>query len=156
MRARRRGQARPLPLRYFDGHPHGDMLSRVTNDIDNITTTLQQGLSQLLTSVLTILGVLVMMFWISPLLAAVSLVVIPLSILVTFLIARKSQVQFAAQWARTGSSTATSRRRTPGHMLVKVFGQQRGADRRVRRTRTSTSTRRASGRSSSPGSSSRR
>ena len=58
-----------LPLRYFDSHPHGDILSRVTNDIDNISTTLQQGLSQLITSVLTIIGVLAMMFWISPLLA---------------------------------------------------------------------------------------
>ena len=69
-----------LPLRYFDSHPHGDILSRVTNDIDNLSTTLQQGLSQLLTSVLTIVGVLGMMFWISPLLAAVSLVTIPLAV----------------------------------------------------------------------------
>jgi ATP-binding cassette, subfamily B, multidrug efflux pump len=60
-----------LPLRYFDSHPHGDILSRVTNDIDNLTTTIQQGLRQLLTSVLTIAGVLGMMFWISPLLATV-------------------------------------------------------------------------------------
>ena len=72
-----------LPLRYFDSHPHGDILSRVTNDIDNLTTTLQQGLSQLLTSVLTIVGVLGMMFWISPLLAAVSVVTIPLALVVT-------------------------------------------------------------------------
>ena len=70
---RRRGEAGRLPLRYFDSHPHGDILSRVTNDIDNLTTTLQQGLSQLLTSMLTIVGVMGMMFWISPLLAAVSL-----------------------------------------------------------------------------------
>ena len=59
-----------LPLRYFDSHPHGDILSRVTNDIDNLSTTLQQGLNQLLTSVLTIIGVMAMMFWISPLLAS--------------------------------------------------------------------------------------
>ena len=66
-----------LPLRYFDqAHPHGDILSRVTNDIDNLSTTLQQGLSQLLTSVLTVVGVLAMMFWISPLLAAISMITI--------------------------------------------------------------------------------
>jgi len=86
-------------LRYFDRHSHGDILSRVTNDIDNVTTTLQQGLSQLLSSGLTILGVIAMMFWISPLLAGVSLVTIPLSIVVTFFVARRSQVQFAAQWS---------------------------------------------------------
>jgi len=69
-----------LPLQYFDSHPHGDVLSRVTNDIDNVTTTLQQGLSQLLTSILTIIGVLAMMLWISPLLALISLVMVPMSI----------------------------------------------------------------------------
>src|SRR5713226_2128147 len=69
-----------LPLSYFDSHAHGDLLSRVTNDIDNIATTLQQGLSQLLTSFLTVIGVLVMMFTISPLLAGISLLTIPLSL----------------------------------------------------------------------------
>src|SRR5205807_4231822 len=68
-----------LPLRYFDSHAHGDLLSRVTNDVDNIATTLQQGLSQLLTSFLTVVGVLGMMLWISPLLAVISLLTIPLS-----------------------------------------------------------------------------
>lgn len=92
-----------LPLRYFDSHPHGDILSRVTNDIDNLTTTLQQGLSQLLTSVLTIAGVLVMMFLISPILAAISLVTVPASVLVTVVIAKRSQKQFAAQWQWTGT-----------------------------------------------------
>ena len=87
-----------LPLRYFDSHPHGDILSRVTNDIDNLSTTLQQGFNQLLTSVLTIIGVMGMMFWISPLLAAVSVITIPVAVVVTFLIARHSQVQFADQW----------------------------------------------------------
>jgi ATP-binding cassette subfamily B protein len=92
-----------LPLQYFDSHPHGDVLSRVTNDIDNVTTTLQQGLSQLLTSILTIIGVLAMMLWISPLLALISLVMVPMSIGVTFLVARRSQKQFTSQWARTGT-----------------------------------------------------
>ncbi|MGP8249393.1 MAG: ABC transporter ATP-binding protein, partial [Candidatus Dormibacteria bacterium] len=80
-----------LPLRYFDSHPHGDLLSRVTNDIDNVTTTIQQGLGQLLTSVLTIIGVLVMMLVINPVLAFISLAAVPMSIGVTFFVARRSQ-----------------------------------------------------------------
>src|SRR5437764_13829763 len=76
-----------LPLQYFDSHPHGDLLSRVTNDIDNISTTLQQGMTQLLTSTLTILGVLAVMVWISPILAVVAVITVPLSVLVTLLVA---------------------------------------------------------------------
>ncbi len=114
-----------LPLRYFDSHPHGDILSRVTNDIDNLTTTLQQGLSQLLTSLLTIAGVLGMMFWISPLLAAVSVITIPLALVVTFLIARRSQVQFADQWDRTGTLNGLVEETHSGHALVQVFGRRR-------------------------------
>jgi len=113
-----------LPLRYFDSHPHGDVLSRVTNDIDNLTTTLQQGLSQLLTSVLTICGVIGMMFWISPLLAAVSLVTIPLAIVVTLVIARRSQVQFTDQWDRTGTLNSLVEQTHTGHVLVLAFGQR--------------------------------
>jgi ATP-binding cassette subfamily B protein len=112
-----------LPLRYFDQHSHGDILSRVTNDIDNLTTTLQQGLSQLLMSFLTIVGVLAMMFWISPLLAAISVVTVPLSIVVTFFIARRSQVQFAAQWARTGALNGHVEEMHTGHALVQVYGR---------------------------------
>ena len=115
-----------LPLRYFDSHPHGDILSRVTNDIDNLSTTLQQGLSQLLTSTLTVVGVLGMMFWISPLLAAISLITIPLAILITFLIARRSQVQFAAQWQRTGALNGLVEETHTGHTLVQIYGR-RGA-----------------------------
>jgi len=114
-----------LPLRYFDSHPHGDILSRVTNDIDNLTTTLQQGLSQLLTSVLTIVGVLGMMFWISPLLAAVSAVTIPLAIVTTFLIATRSQVQFAAQWDQTGTLNGLVEETHTGHALVQLFGRRK-------------------------------
>ena len=113
-----------LPLRYFDSHPHGDILSRVANDIDNLTTTLQQGLSQLLTSVLTIAGVMGMMFWISPLLAGVSVVTIPLALAVTFLIARRSQVQFAAQWDQTGSLNGLVEETHTGHALVQVYGRR--------------------------------
>ena len=114
-----------LPLRYFDSHPHGDILSRVTNDIDNLSTTLQQGFNQLLTSVLTIIGVMGMMFWISPLLAAVSVITIPLALVVTFLIARRSQVQFADQWDRTGTLNGLVEETHTGHVLVQVFGRRR-------------------------------
>ena len=113
-----------LPLRYFDSHPHGDVLSRVTNDIDNLTTTLQQGLSQLLTSLLTVVGVLVMMFWISPLLAAVSLVVIPLAILLSSTVIRRSQVEFAAQWDRTGTLNGLVEETHTGHALVQIYGRR--------------------------------
>ena len=113
-----------LPLRYFDSHPHGDILSRVTNDIDNLSTTIQQGLSQLLTSVLTIIGVMGMMFWISPLLAVVSVITIPLALVVTFLIARRSQVQFADQWDRTGTLNGLVEETHTGHALVQAFGRR--------------------------------
>ena len=116
-----------LPLAYFDRHPHGDILSRVTNDIDNVTTTLQQGLSQLLSSALTILGVIAIMFWISPLLAVVSLVTIPLSLVVTLFVARRSQVQFAAQWQRTGALNGHVEEMYTGHALVQTFGRSQAS-----------------------------
>ena len=116
-----------LPLRYFDSHPHGDILSRVTNDIDNLSTTLQQGLSQLLTSLLTVVGVTVMMFWISPLLAGVSLVVIPLAIFVSAFVVPRSQKQFAAQWERTGTLNGLVEETHTGHTLVQVYGRRPAA-----------------------------
>ena len=116
-----------LPLRYFDSHSHGDMLSRVTNDIDNVTTTLQQGLSQILTSVLTVVGVLGMMFWISPLLALISLVTVPLSVLVTVLIAQRSQPHFKSQWRITGTLNGHVEQMHTGHTLVQVFGRRQSA-----------------------------
>ena len=112
-----------LPLRYFDSHSHGDVLSRVTNDIDNLTTTIQQGLSQLLTSALTIVGVLAMMIWISPLLAIVSVVTIPLALVVTMWIAKRSQRHFARQWRSTGSLNGLVEETHTGHELVQVFGR---------------------------------
>jgi ATP-binding cassette subfamily B multidrug efflux pump len=116
-----------LPLKYFDSHSHGDILSRVTNDIDNVTTTLQQGMSQLLISGLTIIGVLGMMFSISPLLAVISLVTVPLSIGVTLLIAKRSQKEFAAQWKLTGTLNGHVEEMHTGHSLVQVFGRRRKA-----------------------------
>ena len=113
-----------LPLRYFDSHPHGDLLSRVTNDVDNIATTLQQGMSQLLTSVLTVVGVLAMMLWISPLLAGISILMIPLTLVVTVVIAGRSQKEFVAQWARTGALNGHVEQMHTGHALVQVFGRR--------------------------------
>jgi len=116
-----------LPLKYFDSHPHGDVLSRVTNDVDNIATTLQQGLSQIVTSVLTVVGVLAIMVWISWLLALIALVTVPLSVVVTLLIARRSQRQFAAQWKWTGTLNGHVEEMHTGHALVQVFGRSAAA-----------------------------
>ncbi len=114
-----------LPLPYFDEQPRGELLSRVTNDIDNIALTLQQTLSQLLTSLLTVVGVVAMMFVISPLLALIALVAVPLSMIVTRQIAKRSQKQFIAQWTHTGTLNAHIEEAFSGHELVKVFGRRR-------------------------------
>ncbi|MFI7064403.1 ABC transporter ATP-binding protein [Kribbella sp. NPDC050124] len=113
-----------LPLSYFDGAPRGELLSRVTNDIDNISTSLQQTLSQLLTSVLTVIGVVTMMFVVSPLLALIALVTIPISMIVTAAIAKRSQTRFVAQWRHTGALNGQIEEAFTGHELVKVFGRQ--------------------------------
>ncbi|TXR57373.1 ABC transporter ATP-binding protein [Quadrisphaera setariae] len=114
-----------LPLSHLDRTPRGELLSRVTNDIDNISQTVQQTLSQLVTSLLTVVGVVVMMVWISPVLALVALVTIPLTVVVTGLIAKRSQKLFVAQWARTGELNAQVEEAYTGHALVKVFGRRR-------------------------------
>lgn len=114
-----------LPLSYFDQQKRGEVLSRATNDIDNIGQTLQQTMGQLLNSLLTIVGVLVMMFWISPLLALVALVTVPVSIFVAAKIGKKSQPQFVAQWKSTGALNAHIEEMYSGHTLVKVFGRQK-------------------------------
>ncbi|MCX4801645.1 ABC transporter ATP-binding protein/permease [Streptomyces sp. NBC_01214] len=114
-----------LPLSYFDQQKRGEVLSRATNDIDNIGQTLQQTMGQLLNSLLTIVGVLVMMFWISPLLALVALVTVPLSVFVAAKIGKKSQPQFVAQWKATGALNAHIEEMYSGHGLVKVFGRQK-------------------------------
>jgi ATP-binding cassette subfamily B multidrug efflux pump len=114
-----------LPLPYFDDQPRGEILSRVTNDIDNVSQSLQQTLSQLLTALLTVVGVLAMMFVISPLLALIALVAVPLSVLVTRLIGKRSQKLFIAQWRHTGALNGHIEEAFTGHELVKVFGRQR-------------------------------
>ncbi|WP_193662142.1 ABC transporter ATP-binding protein [Nocardioides kribbensis] len=119
-----------LPLTYFDRSPRGELLSRVTNDIDNVSQTLQQTMSQLLTSLMTVVAVLAMMLWISPLLALVALVSVPLSLLVTRAIMRRSQGQFVAQWKRTGQLNAQVEEAFSGHELVSVFGRRREVEER--------------------------
>jgi ATP-binding cassette subfamily B protein len=113
-----------LPLKYFDDHERGDILSRVTNDIDNIANSLQQSLTQLITAVFTIIGVLGMMFWISPLLAAISLLVLPIALVGTMQIAKRSQKQFTAQWQHTGDLNGHIEEMHTGHSIVKIFGRQ--------------------------------
>jgi len=113
-----------LPLSYFDKRQRGEVLSRATNDIDNIGQTLQQSMGQLINSLLTIIGVLVMMFWVSWLLALVALVTVPLSFFVATRVGKRSQPHFVQQWRVTGKLNAHIEEMYTGHNLVKVFGRQ--------------------------------
>ena len=114
-----------LPLKYFDNQPRGELLSRVTNDVDNVAQSLQQTLSQILTNIFTLLGVLVMMFWLSPVLAIIALVTIPVALGLTMVIGKRSQKLFAKVWKSTGELNSQVEEAYTGHDLVKVFGRQR-------------------------------
>jgi ATP-binding cassette subfamily B protein len=114
-----------MPLRYVDGQPRGDLLSRVTNDIDNLAQSLQQTLSQMLTSSLTLVGVVILMFSISPLLALIALITIPISTFTLKFITKRSKRMFVDQWRHTGTLNAQIEEAFTGHSLVKVFGRQR-------------------------------
>ncbi|WP_026541982.1 ABC transporter ATP-binding protein [Paenarthrobacter nicotinovorans] len=124
LRERIEAKIHRLPLRYFDSIQRGELLSRVTNDVDNISQSLQQSISQVVSSLLTVLGVLVMMFLLSPLLALIALVTIPLTLGTTLLIAKRSQKLFVAQWKNTGELNGQIEESYTGHALVKVFGRQ--------------------------------
>ncbi|MCW2524361.1 MAG: multidrug transporter ATP-binding protein, partial [Frankiales bacterium] len=113
-----------LPLSYFDRQPHGEVLSRVTNDIDNLAQTLQQTLAQIVNSLLTIVGVLAVMIWISPLLALIAVITVPLSVFITSLIGKRAQPQFVKQWSTTGKLNGHIEQMYTGHSLVTVFGQR--------------------------------
>jgi ATP-binding cassette subfamily B protein len=113
-----------LPLPYFDRQPRGELLSKVTNDIDNLAQGLQQTLSQLLTSLLTVVAMVSMMVWISPLLAVIALVTIPVTMMVTAAIGKRSQKHFVQQWRSTGELNGIIEETFTGHSLVKVFGKQ--------------------------------
>ncbi|MDO0927844.1 ABC transporter ATP-binding protein [Streptomyces sp. TG1A-8] len=113
-----------LPLSYFDRRQRGEVLSRATNDIDNIGQTLQQSMGQLINSLLTIIGVLAMMFYVSWVLALVALVTVPLSFVVATRVGKRSQPHFVQQWRSTGKLNAHVEEMYTGHTLVKVFGRQ--------------------------------
>jgi ATP-binding cassette subfamily B protein len=123
-----------LPLSYVDGNARGDLLSRVTNDIDNIAQSLQQTLSQLLTSALTIIGTLLVMLYISPILALVALVSVPLSIAGLRFITSRSRPKFIRQWRETGTLNALVEESFTGHAIVKAFGRQAEVEERFRET----------------------
>ncbi|HHV00891.1 MAG TPA: ABC transporter ATP-binding protein, partial [Defluviitoga tunisiensis] len=112
-----------LPLKFYDSHPHGDLLSRVTNDIDNIGHTLQQTLVQLITAVVTVIGVLIMMLTISPLLTLITLTVIPLALLVTMFVIKHSQKQFEIQWDSTGELNGHVEESYTGFNVIKAFNK---------------------------------
>lgn len=116
-----------LPLKYFDQHSHGDLLSRVTNDIDVISTTLQQSLTQVITSVITIIGYIIMMLTISPLLTLIVMATLPLYIFATTFISKKSQKQFAAQQKELGELSGHVEEMYTGHKIVKAFGYEKDA-----------------------------
>ena len=113
-----------LPLPYFDNQPRGELLSRVTNDIDNVAQSMQQTLSQMLTSLLTVVAMVAMMLYISPLLALIALVTIPISMVVTAAIGKRSQKHFVQQWKSTGELNGIVEETFTGHQLVKVFGRE--------------------------------
>lgn len=119
-----------LPLSYFDRQPRGELLSRVTNDIDNVSQSLQQTMSQVLTSLLTIFFVVTMMVIISPTLALIALVTIPITMVVAAVIMKRSQTKFIAQWRHTGALNGQIEEAFTGHSLVKVFGRQEAVNTR--------------------------
>jgi ATP-binding cassette, subfamily B, multidrug efflux pump len=121
-----------VPLEYFDRQPHGEVLSRVTNDIENVAMGLQQTMSQILTATMTVLGVLVILVVISPLLAVIALVTVPLSIVMTAKIGKRAQRAFVAQWKHVGALNGQVEEAFTGHALVKVFGRRRQIEERFR------------------------
>jgi ATP-binding cassette subfamily B protein len=116
-----------LPLKYYDGRPNGETLSRVTNDIDTIGSTLQQSVTSFITSIVTIVGILIMMLTISPLLTLISLVSLPLSIFAIRPILKRSQKYFADQQRTLGQLNGHVEEMYTGHPVVKAFGHERKA-----------------------------
>lgn len=116
-----------LPLSYFDGQSRGDLISRVTNDLDNLGNSMQQGLTQILNSILTVLSILIMMIWISWQLALISLIAVPLSMFVSIKIAKISQKEFIGQWDWTGKLNGHIEEMFSGHSIVRIFGHRKKA-----------------------------
>ena len=125
LRAAAQNKLDQLPLTYYDGQPHGELLSRMTNDIDNLATGMSQVLGQSLNALFTVLGILIVMFVISPLLALVAIVTVPVSLTITAKIGKRSALRFRAQWAHLGQLNAQIEEAFTGHALVRVFGRQK-------------------------------
>ncbi len=116
-----------LPLKYFEGRPNGETLSRMTNDIDTIGSTLQQSLTQFITSIVTIVGIIIMMLSISPLLTLISIISLPLSIFAIRPILKRSQKHFADQQRKLGQLNGHIEEIYTGHQVVKAFGYEKKA-----------------------------
>lgn len=116
-----------LPLKFFDSHTHGEILSRVTNDVDNVSSTLQQSIIQMLTSVVTLVGVVVMMVSISWQLTLFTLITLPLYMLVTSIVASRSQKYFAAQQRSLGELNGHVEEMYAGHRIIKAFGREQAS-----------------------------
>ncbi|ADL08408.1 ABC transporter ATP-binding protein [Thermosediminibacter oceani] len=114
-----------LPLKYFDSRTHGEILSRITNDIDNVSSTLQQSIIQLISAVVTIIGIVVMMLTINPVLTLITFVTLPLSIIATMSIAAKSQKLFAKQQRVLGELNGHVEETYGGHNIVKAFNREK-------------------------------
>jgi len=121
-----------VPLGYFDRQPHGEVLSRVTNDIENVAMGLQQTMSQIIGSAMTAIGILIMLVVISPLLALIALVTVPLSVVLTAKIGKRAQGAFVAQWKHVGALNGQIEEAFTGHALVKVFGRRAQIEERFR------------------------
>ncbi|WP_250506754.1 ABC transporter ATP-binding protein [Bowdeniella massiliensis] len=117
-----------LPLSYLDSHARGDLLSRVTNDIDNLAQTLQQSLSQIIQSVFTVVGILAMMVWISWELSLIALIVVPVALIATGLIAKRAQPHFGTQWRATGEVGAIVEESFTGHEIIAAYGLQSASE----------------------------
>ncbi|WP_240037733.1 ABC transporter ATP-binding protein [Glycomyces paridis] len=113
-----------LPLSYFDSRPRGEVLSRVTNDIDNLTQTVGQVTQRVVQGVLFLIGVPIMMLTISPLLTLVVVLTLPLTVLAARVIGKRSQPRFARQWATTGKLNGHVEEMITGHQLVTLFGRR--------------------------------
>ena len=137
LREQAEAKVHALPLRYIDQQARGDLLSRVTNDLDNLAQSLQQTLSQMLTSVLLLIGVAVMMFVISPLLAVVALTTVPLSVYGMKKVAARARPKYLAQWGSTGTLNGQIEEAFTGHAVIKAFGRQKEVEARFRATNDS-------------------
>lgn len=124
LRAQVEAKVHRLPLSYYDRSARGDLLSRVTNDLDNLSQSLQQTINQLLNSILMVIAILVMMLTISPLLSLIAVATVPLAVIATAVIAKRSKPHFIGQWASTGKVNALVEETFTGHQLVTAFGRQ--------------------------------